>query len=76
MKLVRVDDHYEIESPVFSGSITLDAAEQFAVRLSELVAQARDDQDLGPETPCPSSPDNRHCEHWYDGAPCHHCGAT
>jgi hypothetical protein len=24
---------------------------------------------------CEKSPDGAHCRHWYDGDPCHHCGA-
>lgn len=32
-----------------------------------------DPNDLGPETPCAKSPDNMHCNHWYDGETCHYC---
>lgn len=34
-----------------------------------------DDTDGGPETPCPDSPDGRHCDCWYDCKPCCYCGA-
>jgi hypothetical protein len=34
-----------------------------------------DPNDMGPETPCEKSPDGKHCDHWYDGGPCHYCGA-
>ena len=31
--------------------------------------------DESEETPCPLSPDGKHCRHWYDGQGCHHGGA-
>lgn len=27
------------------------------------------------EGACQESPDGQHCEHWWDGEPCHFCGA-